>query len=318
MALATTRLRLAALLVAVASSGCGPGPYNRAAAAYGEATEASAVAIAQAPATADRVCRRKARLAYLQTRLGLLETPAPIGWNDWYAGAKATEKQTWAQHCADLAASGKVFGAALGALRQYASALRSLASAGQYDGADLKTSADGAARIAAALESPEAAAVAKPAGNLVAKFATFLLDDITADQLEDYTRRADPLVQPLVESLERYVESLEAQVSAAESFQRDTLRALEVRSGLEGPDPADPAKLLAFHAFALIAEEEITETRATLAGYRSVLKRVRIAHTAMVKAGAAGDELEIKKALGSVFELATELQALGTAAAPKE
>lgn len=310
-----TRLPMTALAIAaVAAAGCGPGPFTRAASAYGAATEASTDAIAAAPATADRVCRRHAQFAYIQNRLDVLQTPAPIGWNDWFATAKATRERTWAEHCADLAASGKLFKAGLAALRQYAAALEGLVGAGKYDGSDLSTVAEGAGKVAAALESDKAAAAMKPVGNLVGRFATFLLDDVTEDQVEIYVRRADPLVQPLVEALEGYVKALEDEIAGAESFQRETLRALEVRGELDGAKlPATPATLLLFHDFANDTEDDIAATRAVVAGYKAVLARIRAAHGAMVKAGERGDELDLKKSLGATFELLSQLQALNSA-----
>jgi hypothetical protein len=312
------RFTLAALLATAASGCAGSGAFTRAADAYGKATQASASAIADVPRLADQICRKRARLAYVQNRLGLLDAPQRIPWNDWYATAKATDKQTFQEYCGELAASGKVFSAALGALSQYAGALRSLAESGKYDGSDLQAVVLGTGTIAGSLGSDAASAAVKPAGSLLGDFATFLLDGITGDKMEDYVRRADPLVQPLVESLEKYVAALGAQVGAAESFERDTLRALEVRSGLDprGPDagaPPDTGKLMAFYGLAVTAEVDMQATRDALGGYRRVLQRIRAAHGAMVRAGARGDDADVKKVAGSIAELVGELQALGSA-----
>jgi hypothetical protein len=325
----TARIGAAALL-GLAAAGCGPGPFTRAASAYAAANEASASAIASAPTTATRVCRKKAHVSYLQARLGILltsgapgpdepalrpgppATPEDIPWNKWYATAKATEKQTWAQYCAEMAATGKVFSVAVGALRQYGAALKSLTEAGAYDGSDIQKAAEAASVSAQALGNESAAAAAKPVGTLLGRFATFLLDDVTEDQIEPYVRRADPLIQPLVEGMERYIEALEAELKVAENTQRQTLLALEVRSGLSSAG-ADPDKLLIFYGFALETEHSMQDTRAVLEGYKGVLRKLRTAHGAMVKAGAAGNELDIKQTLGSVFDLLTQIQALNSA-----
>lgn len=303
-------LPLISLLPLIA--GCGPGPFTRAADAYAEANAASAQEIASAPTTAFRVCRKKARVSYLQQRLGILSTPEDIPWNKWYATAKATDKQSWEQYCAEVATTGKVFSVALGALRQYGVALKSLVEGGKYDGADIQKAAEGAGKIAASLENERVAGATKPIGNLVAQLATFLLADVTEDRIADYVRRADPLVAPLVTGLSQYVDAVDAELRAAENTQRQTLLALEVRGGLSEPG-ADPDKLLIFYGFALDTENDMQDTRTILECYKGVLARLKTAHGAMVKAGAQGNDVDIKKAMGAVFDLLSQVQALHAA-----
>lgn len=300
------------------AAGCGPGPFTRAASSYASANNASTESLSTAPKTAFRICRKKAHVAYLQVRLGLMSTPEPIPWNTWYATAKATEKQSWEQYCREIESTGKVFSMAVGSLRQYGSALKSLAEGSKYDGADFQSAAEQAGKIATTLESPGVAAAMKPVGTLLGRFAGFLLQDVTEDRIEDYVRRADPIVQPIVEGLEKYVESVEGELQLTENAQRQALRALEARSELAGPLPGDPLKLVMFYGFALETEEDMQETRAILDGYRSVLRRLRAAHGLLVKAGGAQQEDDIKKAIGSIFELVTQLQSLNSALAKKE
>jgi hypothetical protein len=321
---------LAALLLLLA--GCGPGPFARAATAYADANAASINGIAKAPRTAVSLCRKRAQASYLQTRLGLLaapladarglhgqarsapEPPAPVPWNRWYDEAKATEKHTWARYCGEIAATGRVFAVALRALGQYGAALKALAAGEDYDGADIEASVASTSKIADALESPGASAAMKPVGNLIGRFAAFLVRDITEDQLEDYIRKADPLVQALVEGIDRYLAALEDERKVTENARRQALLALEARSDLMG-QASDPTRLMIFFATATTTEEELEQARIALAGYRAVLKQLREAHGALVKAGAAGDEIEIKKALGATFEILTQIHALSVALA---
>lgn len=299
--------------VALGALGCGPGPYAKVADAYGAATEASAAALATAPATAARVCRKRAHAAYLQTRLGLLAAPPqPIPWSRWYAEARATEKQSWSKYCGDVAAAGKLLTLATTAIKQYGAALKALAAGEAYDGAEFQKAVESSSQIADALESPAASAAAKPVGNLLGKLAAFLVRDVTEDKLEDYVREADPVLAPLLEAIERYVAAVEDELKIAENTDRQTLLALEAKSGLSGQE-VDPVKLIAFYGFAVVIEEELASRREALAGYKAVLQKLRAAHEKLARAGTAKDELEIKQALGAVFEILTQVQALSAA-----
>ncbi|HSO00581.1 MAG TPA: hypothetical protein VLS89_19950 [Candidatus Nanopelagicales bacterium] len=301
-----------ALLLLAGAPGCGPSAYARAASSYAKATGEGAAALASAPSAAAAVCRQRARSAYLQTRMGLLAAPPqPIAWSTWYTTAQATEKRTWAQHCGDVAATGKMLAVATNALRLYGAALGALAAGEAYDGADITAAVEAAKPLAEALESPGAAA-AQPVGNLLGKFAAFLVKDITEDKLQDYIQAADPLLGPLVDAIERYVAAVEDEVALAENTERQTLMALEARSGLSGQE-ADPTRLLAFYGYAVSAEEELARRRERLSGFRAVLRQLRAAHAALAQAGSAEDEIEIKKAMASVTELANQVQALGAA-----
>jgi hypothetical protein len=305
---------LAALLLVAGAAGCGPGPFARAAGAYAKANDASLATVEKAPKTAFNLCRRRAQASYLQTRLGLLTAPpAPVPWNRWYDEAKATEKLTWATYCGEIASTGRVFATAVGALRQYGIALQALAAGEDYDGADIEQSVAAAGSIAGALQSPGAAAAMKPVGNLLGRFAAFLVRDITEDQLADYVRAADPIVQELLQGIDGYLAALEDERKVTESARRQALLGLEARSELMG-QVVDPLRLMVFYGVATATEDELERARVTLAGYREVMKKLRTAHGTLVKAGAAGDEVEIKKALGEVFGILTQVHALSTIA----
>jgi hypothetical protein len=305
---------LVALLVTASLAGCAPGPFTRAAGNYAGANLETTAALAKAPQTAYGICRKRAQLAYLQVRLGVSSTPEPIPWNTWYTSAKATDKQAWREYCASIRSSGVLFGIAVGALRQYGVALKTLAGGGAYDGSDLQGIATNAAGIAVLLEAPGPAAAAQPVGTLAGRFATFLYQDVAEDKIEDYVRRADPLVQALAAGAQRYVAAVEDELDLVENVQRQTLLALEVRADLVEP-PVDPGKLLEFYGFARATEDDIDATRAILDGYRRVAERLGRAHSAMVRVAARGEEIEVKQALGAVFDLLFQLRSLNTALA---
>jgi hypothetical protein len=228
----------------------------------------------------------------------------------------ATEEQSWSKYCGDVAATGKLLTLATTAIKQYGAALKALAAGEAYDGAEFQKAVESSSKIGDALESPAASAAAKPVGNLVGKLAAFLVRDVTEDKLEDYVREADPVLAPLLEAIERYVAAVEDELKIAENADRQTLLALEAKSGLSGQE-ADPTKLIAFYGFAVAVEEELASRREALAGYKAVLQKLRAAHGKLVKAGTAKDELEIKKALGAVFEILSQAHAV-TAAVNKE
>lgn len=301
-----------ALLVTAPLPGCAPGPFTRAVSAYASADLDATTALSKVPQTAYGICLTRAQNAYIQVRLGVSSTPEPIPWNKWFESAKATDKQAWREYCASVRSSAVLFAHAIGALRQYGVALQALADGGVYDGSDLQGTATSASGIAVSLDATGPAGAMRPVGNTVGKFSTFLFADYTDDQIETYVRRADPLVQELTGGLQRYVAAVEEEQRLAEGAQRQTLLALEVRGDLVEP-PVDPAKLITFLGFARETEAGIEDTRAVLVGYRRVAARLAVAHGLMIKAAERGDKLEIKAALGSIFDLLTELQSLNTA-----
>lgn len=312
MVLEAKRVGRAALLVPALLWGCGPGPFARAAAAYAGASGEGAASLAVAPKTAFALCRSRAEAAYVQARLGLLPAPEGIVWNGWYATAPATERQTWAQYCEEIRATGEVFSLALAALREYAAALAALAEGERYDGADLERLARRGARLAASRGATAPSRAVQPIGVVLGRFAVFLFQNLAEEGLADAMRRADPLVEALAGGIVGYVEAVAGELRATERAQRQTLRALEARAGLLEV-PADPVKLIVLRRHAAAVEAEIEGARAALAGYRGVAGSLRAAHGALVRAAASGDELEIKRARGEVVALVEQLRALGAA-----
>jgi hypothetical protein len=319
MEIKTLSTLAATLLLTLTTTGCvGISPYTTATDAWAKASEDGAKSVATAPASAGKLCTKKAQMTYVQKKL----TAHPeVTWSEFYVNAKegATPTQSWEAYCKEIEATGKLFNVALGALTQYSSALKALAEAGQYDGSDINSMSASAAAIAGSLGDSNAAAKIKPVGALVATFAGLLLGQYTESRLKEYVIKADPLVKPIFDQLDTYLVALDKEfLEGVESSDRQALLAIETKTFPAGQPVEAPKLMQFFYPLALSFEDDIRQNRAVFGGYRAVIQRMRGAHQDLFDAGKASDPPDVKKALGTISDLLTQLQALKTALATKE
>jgi hypothetical protein len=316
MEIKTLSTLAATVLLTLTTAGCGANPYTTATDAWAKASEDGAKSVATAPASAGKLCTKKARMTYLEKKL----TVRPeITWSEFYVKPNEGAAPNWEAYCKGIEATGKLFNVALGALTQYSSALKALAEAGKYDGSDINSMSASAVKIAESLGNDKAAAAIKPVGGLVASFAGLILGQYTESKLKDYVIKADPLVKPIFNQLDAYLVVLDEEfLTGAEGSERQALLAVEGKTFPAG-QPVDAPKMMQFfYPLALSFEDDIRQDRAVFGGYHAVIQRMRGAHQDLFDAGKASDPPDVKKALGTISDLLTQLQALKTALATKE
>jgi len=306
----------AAIVIAVGSAGCSSA-YTRASAAYAKASGQSTDAVSEAPATAADLCRTSAHMAFLQKRLS--PEGSKLFWSEYFEKETATATGlTWKKHCEGIDASGKLFSKGIAALAAYADSLGSLADKGAYDGSEIKDLADSASAIAGSLGNDQVSSAIKPVGGILKTFAGVVVGAYVERTLKDYTVRADPTVQALLDALTAYVDALDKGLhQRAEQLQRQTVSLVEKDAKLLEA-PADPVKLVTFYGFAVSVDTEVEKARTTIDGYRSVLKKMKAAHQELTKAGQSGSDEDVKKVLGTIASLLADISSLKGALAGKE
>jgi hypothetical protein len=335
--LLTLRRPLLGLLVA-ALAGCGNmASFQRATGSFAEATTTGARAFAVEFDTASSLCRKRARLDFLQRRL---QPNAKWGespyWTEWYElqriNPENPQSETWKTHCEGIAAVEPAFRRGLELLAAYGQALVALSGSGGYDGCDLRSAAQSAAGIMNAAHAPSMfASIAGGAGDPIARMASFLFEAVTVGQMHRFVRDGDPTVQAILTDLLRYTRAVDTELRDTEARLASLLVTLDIRMAAFSPTvrqlvraakasgdsqafsvkgledelrkaaPVDPVHAVELYRFASSEEDKLRALRRTQESYAAVLDRLAQAHSALARstsAKRAESAEELKKALG--------------------
>jgi len=235
---------LAPSLVALAATlagGCSIASFQRATGEFANATTVTTAAVAGEFDVASALCRKRARLDFLQRRIQPNATwgAAPF-WREWYASQpldpQDAKSGTWKSHCESIESVEPIYRKGVTLLAAYGQALAALSATGCYDGADLRDIAKDASSLAKTATAPSWLASGMGAiGDPITKIADFLFAARTNKEMRDAVAQADPAVQSLIAGLRSYAAATDNELRDADARLDGVLMTLDIRMAAFAP-----------------------------------------------------------------------------------
>lgn len=224
------------IFVALLAAGCsGANQFMKASASFADATSAGAASFAPEFDTASTLCRRRARLDFLQKRLqpGARWGSSPY-WSEWYAQQPINpanpQSETWKSHCDQIEQVESVYRRALELLAAYAAALHDLGASGSYSGCDVRNIAAETSSLARSLKLPGALGDAIAGiGDPLTAIANFLIEARTVKEMRQSVAKVNPTIQTVLTDLGAYARSTEAELRDAEARVGELLVTMDIR-----------------------------------------------------------------------------------------
>jgi hypothetical protein len=307
------------LLVLSLLAGCGSSAYLTASGNYAKALDDSASTLRGMKDYNSQMCQQRMQLDYLFHRIEDKKAgKPPIYWGAFpkkfkYPVTQAdgpVKDQDWNTHCEQIQIGDAIVNKAISGLSAYAKALKTL-STKDYEGADVKSLADGAIDLAGKLNTPSRVTdIAKKLPDPLQQLSGVLLSGYAKNGVKKIVKEADPSVRKILDGIGKYIDALMAEELDVEDLMRNTLNAVD--QGLSD----DPMDQLQFTELASRWVSDLRARKEVLRTLSGALKDLQDAESALATAGNQPDPDRAngsKIVLGNAMIVIGNIQALNNA-----
>jgi hypothetical protein len=289
-------------LVAFVVCGCAPSAYLTAVASYATTASTGVQSLAAVPSTESSICRKRAAARYVKAQV---LTPSSTTWRAYYSASKQADGTlSWQEYCAEIETTGKNFLSLLTLLGAYSDAMKSLASAGSWDGATIASTITPLSSLVGGntTAGKDLTNLASPAQ----KLGSFIVAGYTSGKTLEFAQTADPAVQAVLDGLGAHITAVNRDVVAPTQKERlEALELLEAKGGVWGT-PLDAGRAITFGTYAKSVDDDIASIQSSFATYLTLIDKLKKAHTVLAtKPASDASTNDIQSAVVSILAALT-------------